>query len=129
MKKVVLLDDIDQTVIDEALGGGTIEFSVDGKDYSIDLGVKNKQAFESALKPYIKVAQELAVASLPRRGRPKGTSTRAASGSGRSKEELANIRDWAQKNGHETSPRGRIAAPILEAYDAAHAPSSGQPAE
>lgn len=124
-KKVVLLDDLDQTVIDDNLGGGTIEFSFDGKDYSIDLGVKNKQAFESALKPYIKVAEELAVTSLPRRGRPRSSGAkRADSGSGRSKEELANAREWLRTNGHEVNDRGRIKTELLDLYDAAHTPSS-----
>ncbi|WP_374954351.1 hypothetical protein [Rathayibacter sp. AY1G1] len=30
------------------------------------------------------------------------------------------IWDWAAEHSHEVSPRGRIAAPVQEAYDAAH---------
>jgi hypothetical protein len=38
----------------------------------------------------------------------------------RGKDELAEIRAWAKKNGHEVSERGRIKQDVLDAYDAAH---------
>jgi hypothetical protein len=56
-----------------------------------------------------------------RRGRPKGSS-RPHTGSGRSKEELANIREWLKKNDHEVNERGRIKSELLDLYDAAHKP-------
>lgn len=64
-------------------------------------------------------------ASPRRRGRPAGSTNKAPaarkpSGSGRSKEQLQAIRDWANSNGHEVSPRGRIAAPVLAAFEEAH---------
>ena len=64
-----------------------------------------------------------------RRGRPPaahGTNrpSKKSSGSGRSMEELQAIRDWAKSNGHDVSPRGRIAAPVLAAFDEAHKASS-----
>lgn len=34
--------------------------------------------------------------------------------------QLAAIREWAAANGHEVSPRGRIAKDVQEAYQAAH---------
>lgn len=46
---------------------------------------------------------------------PKVTGKRSTSSA-----ELAEIRAWATANGHEVSSKGRIAAPILEAYEAAH---------
>jgi hypothetical protein len=30
------------------------------------------------------------------------------------------IRDWARKNGHAVSDRGRIPASVVDAYEAAH---------
>ena len=33
---------------------------------------------------------------------------------------VAEIREWARKNGHQVSERGRIAATVLAAYEAAH---------
>lgn len=42
------------------------------------------------------------------------------SGSGKSPEELAKVREWARANGHEVADQGRIAKSIQEAYDEAH---------
>jgi hypothetical protein len=91
--------------------------------YRLDLSKSNAAKLEKLITPYIEVA---ARASGSRRGRPRGSGssgTRAPSGSGRSKEALQDVRDWAAKNGHEVSPRGRIKGDVLEAYDAAHAAS------
>lgn len=126
-KKVILVDDIDGKEIDSGFEA-PVEFSFDGKFYKLDLRQSNFEAFQEDLKKWIDAAEEITPPSSvrgkrdPSRG-PK-PSSRPDTGSGRSKEELANIREWAQKNGHEVSPRGRIAAPILEAYDAAHAPAA-----
>lgn len=59
-----------------------------------------------------------------RRGRPPGGKNKVESkptGSGMSKETLAQIREWANANGHQVSSRGRIAAPIIAAWEEAHA--------
>ena len=45
--------------------------------------------------------------------------TGGISASGKSPAELAAIRDWANKNGHEVAERGRIKADIVAAYDKA----------
>lgn len=119
MKKVLLVDDISGDVIEEELGGGTVEFSFDGSHYTIDLGVKNRDAFRKVIEPYIKAAEEV---EAPRR-RPTTTGRKRGApvgGSGRSKEELQAVRDWAVKQGMEVAPRGRIKADILEAFDKAH---------
>lgn len=116
MKQVVLLDDLDQTVIDAKLGGGTVDFSFDGKHYTIDLGVANKDKLRQALKPFIDAAEEV---EGSRRSAGSGRK-RAATGSGRSKEELEAIRSWAAKQGIQVAPRGRIKADILEKFDKAH---------
>jgi len=33
---------------------------------------------------------------------------------------LQAIRDWARRNGHQVSDRGRIAASVVDAFEAAH---------
>ena len=53
-------------------------------------------------------------------GGRKRSSSASKSGSGRSKDELSNIRAWAQANGHQVSERGRIKKDILDAYHAAN---------
>lgn len=119
-KRVLLVDDLTGDVIDEGLGG-TVEFSFEGKHYSIDLGVKNQDVFRETMKHYIDHAEEVEAPRQTHHGRPRGASTkRPETGSGRSKEELANIRDWLKRNDHEVSPRGRIKAELLAIYDEAH---------
>lgn len=94
----------------------TVKFSYGNKSYQLDLRETNLAKFEKLLNPYI----DAAAVVTGGRGRPKGASTRAGGGSGRSKEELQSIRDWATNEGYEVSPRGRIKAEIIEAYDAAN---------
>ncbi|KAB2584362.1 Lsr2 family protein [Rhodococcus erythropolis] len=111
-----LIDDLDGNDIDEGFGQ-KVEFSYQGTDYTIDLRDSNVDKLEKALKPYIEAAQKIGVARKTRKG--SGTPN-AASGSGRSKEQLQAIRDWAVKNGFEVAPRGRIKAEVIDAFDAAH---------
>ncbi|WP_331722603.1 histone-like nucleoid-structuring protein Lsr2 [Streptomyces sp. NBC_00122] len=48
------------------------------------------------------------------------TPIRAGAGSGRTREELATIRAWARKHGHQVADQGMVPKRVLEAYDAAH---------
>lgn len=96
----------------EAGQGETINFSYRGSDYTIDLTDKEAAGFDKAVAMYIEHATKVGG-----RGR---SSSRRSSGSGRSKEELAQIREWLKANGHEVSERGRIKSELLEAYDTAH---------
>lgn len=117
-KRVVetLLSDLSGVEIPADSAGGTVEFSVSGQQYAVDLTAEELDAFNSALDPYVSVAQRLSRSGVPVR------STRlSAAGTGRrSKEQLAAIRVWARKNGHEVADRGRISAELQEAFDAAH---------
>jgi hypothetical protein len=89
--------------------GETIRFSIGGADYSIDLTDAEADELRST---FDKVAS---------RASSRGTqsTTRKASGSGRTPEELAHIRAWAKENGHTVSERGRIKTEVLEAFDRA----------
>lgn len=117
-KKIVQLvefvDDLDGSPVDEA-DVQTVKFSYKGTDYKIDLKPANAKKLDDALNKYIAAAEKVSHS----RGRAAATS-RPGTGSGRSKEDLAAIREWAGKNGHEVSPRGRVPASVLEAFDAAH---------
>lgn len=91
----------------------TVDFTVNKKSYRLDLRDTNLAKFDKALAPFI------AAASVVTGSKSTG-STRKPSSSGLSKDELANVRSWAGKNGHEVSPRGRIPKPVLDAYEDAH---------
>ena len=97
--------------------GRTVEFSVGGASYTIDLTDKEAAGFDKALAMYIEHATKTSGGSG---GGRKRSSSASQAGSGRSKGELANIRAWAQANGHQVSERGRIKQDILDAYHAAN---------
>lgn len=114
---VTVIDDFDDKPIDDGLAE-TIDFTWEGTSYTIDLRPQNAEKFRKDLEKWVAAATKVA----GRRGRPKGSgsTTRPATGSGRSKEELANIRGWLKSNGHEVNDRGRIKADLLALYDEAH---------
>lgn len=100
--------------IDGSANAETIEFSFDGRSYTIDLAKKNRTALEKALKPYIDVASP-----KPRR-RTRGTSApRGRAQASSPKTDLAAVRAWATEQGIAVSSRGRIAGDVLDAYNAA----------
>ncbi|MCJ1698021.1 Lsr2 family protein [Rathayibacter caricis] len=110
-QKLTLIDDLDGSPIEG--DGGSVSFSVDGAKYEIDLSEKNAAELRRVFEKYV---------SAGRRVRRDGNPTSSVP-SARSKgdpQRLKAIREWAADNGHEVSPRGRIAASVQEAYDAAH---------
>jgi hypothetical protein len=106
------------TVLTDDLDGGdadrTIEFGLDGVNYTIDLSEKNAGKLRKALDPYLTVASRVGRASgngriVSRGGQP---TTRA------NRDQNQAIREWATKNGYEVSERGRIPSSIVEAFHA-----------
>jgi len=110
---VQLVDDIDGTPIPEG-EGGTVVFSIDRKSYEIDLSDENQRKLRDALAPYIDAGRVVSSGAATTRSR--GTAKSSASNG----HDLAAVREWARKNGHTVSDRGRVPAAVLEAYDAAH---------
>jgi hypothetical protein len=113
--QVILSDDLDEDVpADE-----TVSFSLDGTNYEIDLSEKNANELRDAFSRYVQAARKV---SRGGGGRASGGGrSRATGGGGRmDREQAGAIRDWARKNGHNVSDRGRIPASVVEAYEAAH---------
>jgi hypothetical protein len=115
--QVILSDDLDENLpADE-----TVSFSLDGTSYEIDLAEKNAKELRDAFSRYVSAARKVG-----RGGRSSGGGTGSGAGRGRSsggrmdREQAGAIRDWARKNGHAVSDRGRIPASVVEAYEAAH---------
>ena len=111
-----LIDDLDGKPIDTGLEHEVI-FSYQGVDYRIDLRPTNADKIEAVFAPYIKAAEKVSSAGKPR---TKTSDAAKTSGSGRSAEQLKAIREWAGNNGFDVSPRGRIKADVIDAFDAAH---------
>lgn len=106
--QTVLTDDLDGSTEDV----DTYTFAVQGTAYEVELSKKNAQALFKALMPYTEVARKVSGG----RGRGRG---RSAASNGVKRTDLAEIREWARKNGREVSDRGRLPAEVIEAYDAA----------
>jgi hypothetical protein len=102
----LLTDDIDGTEADS-----TIEFGLDGVNYTIDLSERNAVKLRKVLEPYLTVASRVGRSSS---GRIPARGTAAPSRSNRDQNQA--IREWASKNGYEVSERGRIPTSIVEAF-------------
>lgn len=110
---IQMTDDLDGSEATQS-----IEFTVRGRSYTIDLNDANASDFDDALAPYIAAAQKARGAQPSRSGgrRPSAPSQRASSDA-----DPKQVRAWAEANGVAVSPRGRIKAEILAQYQAANA--------
>lgn len=107
---VQLIDDINGSPADT-----TIKFSVNGKNYIIDLSETNAAAFNEALAPYIEHARRA------RRGPANKRKSRSSSEAARVKRQKnAEIRAWALENGVTVSKRGQLGQDTIAAYEDAH---------
>ena len=112
--QVILSDDLDDSISADE----TVTFAIDGTTYEIDLSEKNATEMRDVFGKYVSAARK--VSSRGTRASGAGRS-RATGGGGRmDREQAGAIRDWARKNGHDVSDRGRIPASVVEAYEAAH---------
>ena len=112
--QVILSDDLDDSISADE----TVTFALDGTTYEIDLSEKNASEMRDVLGKYVTAARK--VSSRGTRASGAGRS-RATGGGGRmDREQAGAIRDWARKNGHDVSDRGRIPASVVEAFEAAH---------
>jgi hypothetical protein len=105
------------TLVDDFDGDGpadeTVEFSIDGVSYEIDLSAKNAKKLREELIQWIDAGRRV---GGRRRGRSGGPSRGRAS---IDREQSAAIREWARRSGHKVSTRGRIPAEIIDAFHAA----------
>ncbi len=113
-QKTLLIDDLDQSE-----GAETIRYSVDGKDYEIDLSEKNAKRFRDALKEFIDASREVEQPPVLTLTPARPTRRQSTGGSGR--DDIPQIRAWAESQGMDVSARGRVKKEIIDAYDQAHA--------
>jgi hypothetical protein len=113
--QVILSDDLDENLpADE-----TVSFSLDGTNYEIDLAEKNARELRDTFARYVSSARKV--------GRGSGRSATSSPGGARpraggrmDREQASAIREWARKNGHNVSDRGRIPSSVVDAYERAH---------
>lgn len=104
-----LIDDLDGSVLEDG-AGKTVSFSLDGRAYEIDLSRDNASKLHDVLAPYVNAARAT-------RSRTSGRVGQASAP--RRDVDLNAVREWARANGHTVSDRGRVAATIVDAYQAA----------
>ncbi|MEV1173248.1 Lsr2 family protein [Nonomuraea sp. NPDC049784] len=111
-KRIVesFVDDIDGSDAER-----TTRFALDGVSYEIDLSGANRERLEKALAPFITKARAVR-AERGGRGRRGGAGTAR----GVSRDKATEVRRWAKAQGLPVSERGRIAATVVEQYEAAH---------
>jgi hypothetical protein len=111
--QVILSDDLDENVSADE----TVSFALDGTTYEIDLSDKHAKELRDVFSRYVQAARKVGRGG----GRASGAGRSRATGGGRmDREQAGAIRDWARKNGHAVSDRGRIPASVVDAYEAAH---------
>ena len=109
---VVLVDDLDESEASE-----TVAFSLDGAAYEIDLNDKHAAQLRDAFAPWVGQARRAgrATAAGGRRSSPRSSRS-----GGADREKTQEIREWARKNGHKVSERGRLSSVVIDAYESAH---------
>ena len=105
---IQLVDDLDGTALTDGTGK-TVTFALEGISYEIDLSEAHVDELTKALAPYVAAGRKVT-------GRKGAARTSPAKSD---PAELQRIRDWAGKNGHTVSSRGRISAAVRDAYNAA----------
>lgn len=100
--------------LDGSEASGTFDFSLDGRNYQIDLSEENAAKLRDALTPFIDAARRSGG-----RGRAARQTAVTEKPARSSREETAAVRQWARENGHQVSERGRIPKSVIEAYQAA----------
>ena len=104
--QVLLVDDLEGGEADE-----TVTFALDGKSYEIDLSTSNAEQLRTVLEPYVKGGRRTGGRATRGKGRSSG---------GASSQDTAKIRAWAKEQGYEINDRGRVPAPIREAFEKAN---------
>ena len=107
-----LIDDLDGKKADR-----TVEFSLDGTAYTIDLSETNAGKLRKALDPFINAGTRVGRGGV---GRARHVGVVSSGRTASSRDENKAIRDWAVRNGHQISERGRIPQSVSDAYRAAH---------
>ena len=103
----LLTDDIDGSEADR-----TVEFGLDGVNYTIDLSEKNSGKLRKALDPYLAVASRVGRSTASGRIGRRAAPARSTG----NRDQNQAIREWATKNGYAVSERGRIPSSIVEAF-------------
>ncbi|MEV0043200.1 Lsr2 family protein [Nocardia rhamnosiphila] len=101
-RKVVVrvIDDLDGV----SAAAETVSFGIDGVIYEIDLSEANARELRAGLGKWIPHARKV------------GGRSRLKVPAVRQRKDASAVREWARRNGHDVSGRGRIPSVVLDAY-------------
>lgn len=103
------------TIVKDDLDGSenakSYKFGWGDDQYEIDLSDQNAKELQDFLGKYINAAAKV-TSRLPRGERSSAPKS--------NKDELQKIRAWAQEQGLNVAPRGRVSQDVQEKYRAAH---------
>ena len=97
-------------------GEETVAFGLDGSSYEIDVCADHAAELRDAFASYVGAARRAGRSGAA----PRARAGRSAKSGGADRERVQEIREWARKNGHQVSERGRLSAAVVEAYEKAH---------
>jgi hypothetical protein len=100
--------------LDGSDASGPIDFSLDGKSYTIDLSDGNISKLREVLAPFVAVARR-GGGSARRSGASSPVRPR---GSSRNRDEAQAMRSWLRENGYTVKDRGRVPRELIAAYEA-----------
>jgi hypothetical protein len=105
--------------LDGSPDAATIQFSLDGHVYEIDLGPRSEAKFRNVLAPFIDHATAVSNGRKTTRSRESDNPTMDHAG----RQRAGRARQWALDNGVELPARGRIARAVLDALDDDNVPA------
>jgi len=100
--------------IDGSADAGPVDFSLDGKKYTIDLSDANTARLREVLAPFVNAARRPG-GSARRSGSDGGA--RSGGGSSRSREQTQEMRGWLRDDGYTIKARGRVPTELVAAYE------------
>jgi hypothetical protein len=111
--KITLVDDVngDETAVE------TIQFGLDGLQYEIDLGEDNAIALRRDIEEWAGYARRIGGRRKHKTKTNGQTNGHKASATPSS---AAEVRAWAQSQGVEVPPRGRVPADVRAAFEQAN---------
>ena len=105
---VELVDDLDGGEADE-----TVNFALDGVDFTIDLSAENASRLRETLAEYVGHARRSG-------GRKQSKGISAATRQGNGRPDTQAIREWARSQGETVAERGRISHDLVVRFQDAH---------
>lgn len=97
-----------------------VVFSLEGKEYRLDLGPKSRRKLEKALEPFVDAAQASSTVRAIRSSTPRAASAgERPQGTPRPKADTMSkkVRDWARAHDISVPDRGRLPKSIIDQYD------------